>query len=205
MASRIAALQAKLGGGAMIMGMRPGGAPPMRRKKKRQRRASLDNSALLDRTVINKGNRKKKRITVNFDALADDEKGDPFAQSMSSNINMKKTKPINNSSNENKSNDNKSNEKKKKYGMGGGMGGLLAKAGGFKRKSKKTSNKNKDNNKNSGGRERGQSRSFTKGVTTTPLISVQPSKNINKTQTQTPTPKMMSKKRKRRKRRRKIN
>eukprot|EP00485_Elphidium_margaritaceum_P010770 CAMPEP_0202687948 /NCGR_PEP_ID=MMETSP1385-20130828/3495_1 /ASSEMBLY_ACC=CAM_ASM_000861 /TAXON_ID=933848 /ORGANISM="Elphidium margaritaceum" /LENGTH=854 /DNA_ID=CAMNT_0049342813 /DNA_START=110 /DNA_END=2674 /DNA_ORIENTATION=- len=87
MASRIAALQAKLGGGAGIMGgMRPGGMHPGLRKKqqeKKQRRASLDNSALLDRTVV-KGQRKRKKINIDFDELEDEKQdAETFTQLIS--------------------------------------------------------------------------------------------------------------------------
>eukprot|EP01084_Bolivina_argentea_P027264 50688_1 len=126
--SRIAALAARLGGGP-LGGLRGGAAPMLRKKNKQQIHVSLDNSALLDRTVINKGNREKKTIiTVNFDILVDG-KDDRFAQSMSSNINMKETKPIENS-------------KKKKYGVGG----LLGNARGFRSKSKNSNEDIHDNN-----------------------------------------------------------
>lgn len=65
MTSRIAALQARLkaqkGGGMLMMGMRPGAARPIRRSKS-PRRNSLDNSALLNRPVINYDRQKSHKI-----------------------------------------------------------------------------------------------------------------------------------------------
>ena len=191
MASRIAALQAKLGGGAMIMGgMRPGGGPPIR-KKKPQRRNSLDNSALLDRTTVSRGNRKKKKRKINLDDLEDDDakKNDQFSGSVSDNINMKKAKPISADDSKareevTKTNDTSSSSSSKprtsKKKMGG-MGGMNMKAmlgGGFKRKSGKTNKKKEtteiaksNNDEPKGGkRDRSTSKSFSKGVTDKPLI-----------------------------------
>eukprot|EP00484_Ammonia_sp_Unknown_P004332 CAMPEP_0197077412 /NCGR_PEP_ID=MMETSP1384-20130603/212607_1 /TAXON_ID=29189 /ORGANISM="Ammonia sp." /LENGTH=1280 /DNA_ID=CAMNT_0042516279 /DNA_START=629 /DNA_END=4471 /DNA_ORIENTATION=+ len=189
MASRIAALQAKLGGGAMIMGgMRPGGRPPVKKKPQKQRRASLDNSALLDRTVVKKGNRKRKKINVDFNELEDDEKAnEAFAQSVSSDINMNKTKPISSSSSSSTTDNNNnttspsasttspSSGKKRFGGMGGfNMNAMMAGSKSpFKRKSGKSNNNDSQKEPSSPqpkGRDRGQSRSFSKGVTTQPLI-----------------------------------
>merc|ERR1712228_880537 len=157
------------------------------------RRASLDNSALMDRTVVTKGNRKKKKVTLNFDELEDDDaknSNDNFAQSMSSDINMKKTKPISEKSKASPTSPS-DNKKKKKYGMG--MGGLLAKTGGFKRKSKNKSNAVNKQDKDAKETEsktstlkRKRSRSFSKSITDKPLIDE--TENQKKPSTATPTP-----------------
>eukprot|EP01084_Bolivina_argentea_P052337 96146_1 len=94
--SKIAALQARLGGGAMIMGgMPPGGVNPRMKRRKKARRNSLDNSALLNRATVNRGNRKAKKVALDFDELDDGKEDDgAFNQSLAGDINTKKTKPI---------------------------------------------------------------------------------------------------------------
>eukprot|EP01084_Bolivina_argentea_P103388 185194_1 len=193
MASRIAALQAKLGGGAMIMGgMRPGGARPMRKKKSRQRRASLDNSALLNRPVAAPG-KKKRKTQLNFDVLADiaaEEKtaADPFQESLASDINMKDTKPVSANTTKTQNHTKKPMRGRPMPGMGGGMGALLAGAGAHRRKKKaKKEEKEVDPHTLSPKvRDRTTSRSFSKGVTG-PLINLGPSATdaMSKTPTNT--------------------
>ena len=76
MASRIAALQAKLGGDAMIIGgMRHGAMNPLNKKTKSQETRSIDNSAILERTVVEKRKSKKKRKVLNFEELEDGKIG----------------------------------------------------------------------------------------------------------------------------------
>merc|ERR1719242_2699163 len=98
----------------------------------------------MNRATNSRQNRRarKKKPTINFTDLEDDEsKTDAqFAHPMSSDIDIKKTKPLSSAPQRPSPSSTapKAEEKRKKYGMGmgmgGGMGGLLAKAGGFKKK-----------------------------------------------------------------------
>ena len=75
-ASRIAALQANLGNGALIIGgLRPGAMNALNKKKESQETRSIDNSAILERTAVEKRKRKKKRKVLNFEELEDGKIG----------------------------------------------------------------------------------------------------------------------------------
>eukprot|EP01083_Nonionella_stella_P031684 86744_1 len=70
-------------------GMRPDASRPMDQTNKLQKIRSLDNTVLLDRTVVNQGNRKKKHSSINFDSLEHNREtsDDVFHIHMSSNAN----------------------------------------------------------------------------------------------------------------------
>jgi len=125
MASRIAELQAKLGGGAMIMGgMKPGGAPPLRKKRAKRRAHTLDHTAVLDRAGSVSGRApRKKKAAIKFEDLEDAD-SDQFGRSMVSASAAKRPRSM--TPNVGRS---KPPSPKKRHGMGMAMGALLAKTG----------------------------------------------------------------------------
>ena len=57
-------------------GLRPGGARPIKKKKQNGRRKSLDNSAILDRTIVNKRKPRKKKKKRDIMIFDDDNNND---------------------------------------------------------------------------------------------------------------------------------